>query len=185
MRLVVIVGESGGGKSTLQRALCDEFGWERVVSCTTRQPRRGEKDGISYKFLSREEFDDLERRKKFFEVTEYDGEKYGTLRQDLFSDNVRVMVRTPSGAKALKEVYGNGVFIVYLQVDAKTRIGALRLRGEKEEVIQKRVAEDRVVFKDAERMASITLTNRSFKMLPNCLANLVGNTALKTFADGF
>jgi guanylate kinase len=54
----VITGPSGVGKGTLIRGLMERIGnLELSVSATTRAPRPGERDGVDYHFLSREEFD--------------------------------------------------------------------------------------------------------------------------------
>ena len=54
--LVVISGPSGVGKGTIAMLLTEREGYALSVSCTTRPPRPGEKNGREYFFLSREEF---------------------------------------------------------------------------------------------------------------------------------
>ena len=44
---VIICGRSGTGKSTLEEELIG-MGYGRIISCTTRPPREGEKDGVDY-----------------------------------------------------------------------------------------------------------------------------------------
>ena len=57
-RVFVITGPSGVGKGTLIRGLMERLpGLELSVSATTRAPRPGERDGVDYHFLAREEFD--------------------------------------------------------------------------------------------------------------------------------
>jgi len=56
--ILVVSGPSGSGKTSLARAVCEELG-ERAyfsVSTTTRPKREGEKNGVDYFFVSREEF---------------------------------------------------------------------------------------------------------------------------------
>jgi guanylate kinase len=53
------------------------------VSATTRAPRPGERDGVDYHFLSREEFDRRVARGDFVEHADYAGRSYGTLRSEL------------------------------------------------------------------------------------------------------
>ena len=56
---------------------------ELSVSATTRAPRPGEKDGVDYHFLTREEFERRVRAGEFVEHADYAGRSYGTLRSEL------------------------------------------------------------------------------------------------------
>jgi guanylate kinase len=53
------------------------------VSATTRAPRPGERDGVDYHFMSREEFDRRVAGGEFVEHADYAGRSYGTLRSEL------------------------------------------------------------------------------------------------------
>jgi guanylate kinase len=83
--VVVLSAPSGGGKTTISRALLQRhpkrFGYS--VSATTRRPRAGERDGEAYHFLSREEFQRRRGAGEFLEWAEYAGELYGTLRAEV------------------------------------------------------------------------------------------------------
>jgi guanylate kinase len=83
-RVFVITGPSGVGKGTLIRGLLErlpELGLS--VSATTRPPRAGERDGIHYHFMDRDEFEQRVRRDEFVEHASYSGAGYGTLRSEL------------------------------------------------------------------------------------------------------
>ena len=75
---LVICAPSGAGKSTLIGMLRREFPLEFSVSCTTRAPREGERDGVDYWFVGSDEF--LRRRGEgfFAEWAEVHGNFYGT-----------------------------------------------------------------------------------------------------------
>ncbi|KAJ1986710.1 guanylate kinase [Dimargaris cristalligena] len=79
-RPVVLSGPSGTGKSTLLKLLFKDhpntFGFS--VSHTTRQPREGEKDGVSYHFVTRPEFERAVTNGEFIESAEFSGNYYGT-----------------------------------------------------------------------------------------------------------
>jgi len=79
--VVVLAAPSGGGKTTIARALVarwpDRYGFS--VSATTRPRRPGEQDGRDYLFLSKDEFRRRQGAGEFLEWAEYAGELYGTL----------------------------------------------------------------------------------------------------------
>jgi len=83
-RVFVITGPSGVGKGTLIRGLMErEPRLQLSVSATTRDPRPGERDGVDYHFLTREEFDRRVTGGEFVEHADYAGRSYGTLRSEL------------------------------------------------------------------------------------------------------
>jgi guanylate kinase len=92
-RVFVITGPSGVGKGTLIRGLMERLPELQLsVSATTRAPRPGERDGVDYHFLTREEFDRRVREGEFVEHADYAGRSYGTLRSEL---GERVRAGTP------------------------------------------------------------------------------------------
>jgi guanylate kinase len=77
--LVVISGPSGVGKDTIiERLLRADSNLTYSVSCTTRPPRPGERDGVHYTFISRERFEELIEKGHFLEWATYGGNLYGT-----------------------------------------------------------------------------------------------------------
>jgi guanylate kinase len=77
--LVVISGPSGVGKDTLIERLRElDPRLQYSISYTTRKPRPGEKDGVSYFFVSRQNFEELVAQGFFLEHAVYNGNYYGT-----------------------------------------------------------------------------------------------------------
>jgi guanylate kinase len=77
--LVVISGPSGVGKDTIiERLLELDPNLRYSVSYTTRAPRLGEVDEVSYSFVSRGRFEEMARQGGFLEHATYDGNLYGT-----------------------------------------------------------------------------------------------------------
>ena len=83
-RLFVLSGPSGAGKGTVRTKAFEALSGVRFsVSCTTRPPREGERDGVDYRFLSDEDFRSLLDRGCFLEHADVHGYCYGTLREDV------------------------------------------------------------------------------------------------------
>ena len=61
--MIVIVGESASGKSTVEKILNEKYGMRKVVSYTTRPPRDTEVNGVDYNFISMNDFLDLDKEK--------------------------------------------------------------------------------------------------------------------------
>ncbi len=80
-RLFIYSGPSGVGKGTLLAPLIREGYVTLSVSATTRAPREGERDGVEYHFVSREEFERMIAAGEMLEYTEYSGNYYGTPRR--------------------------------------------------------------------------------------------------------
>jgi guanylate kinase len=84
-RLVVISGPSGAGKSTVVRELLEKcpLPMHLSISATTRNPRKGEVEGIDYFFLTAEQFAARRAAGDFLESKEYAGNWYGTLQSQV------------------------------------------------------------------------------------------------------
>lgn len=80
MRVLVVAGASGSGKSTVVRHLLEQFPqvFSLSVSYTTRAPRESETRDKEYHFITREEFEEKITNNEFLEYAEYAGHLYGT-----------------------------------------------------------------------------------------------------------
>ena len=77
--LFVISGSSGVGKGTVIKEFLNKHPeFKLSVSCTTRNPREGEKHGVNYFFLTKDEFKVLIEKGEFLEWAEFSGNMYGT-----------------------------------------------------------------------------------------------------------
>nr|WP_321499216.1 guanylate kinase [uncultured Dethiosulfovibrio sp.] len=82
--LFVLSGPSGAGKGTVRKEVFRRIeGLSFSISCTTRLPRHGERDGVDYRFISRESFLEMVDRGEFLEWAEVHGNLYGTLWHDV------------------------------------------------------------------------------------------------------
>ena len=80
-RLFVVSGPAGAGKSEIVKALLKKHDDVKLsVSCTTRAPRPGEVNGVSYHFVTDEKFDELDSQNAFYEWAHVHQNRYGTLK---------------------------------------------------------------------------------------------------------
>ena len=137
-KIFVVSGPSGSGKSTLLKAVQarKEFRGElaKIVTVTTRSPRRLEKAGKDYYFVSREQFLRLRQKGGFAESQEVFGEYYGTPKKDLLrvinSGKDALLCIDVKGALALRRIFPKeAVFIFISVVDARSLRQRLSLRS--------------------------------------------------------
>jgi guanylate kinase len=82
--LLLISAPSGGGKTTVcQQLLASVPGLQRAITCTTRTPRPGERDGVDYHFLTLEAFERQMAEGAFLEQAQVYGHRYGTLKREV------------------------------------------------------------------------------------------------------
>ncbi len=145
-RLIVVSGPSGAGKSTLIQAslkAVPELAYS--VSATTRNPRPGEKDGVDYIFLSREEFDRWIDEGRFLEWAEYSGNLYGTPEQkveELLKDGRSVILEIElQGARQVRVKRPDAV-MVFVRAPSlqETRRRLTGRATESEEALESRLA---------------------------------------------
>ena len=116
--LFVISAPSGTGKSTLCRELVKAFPeLSYSVSMTTREPRKGEKDGLDYYFIRRAKFEEIVKQGGFLEHAEVFANLYGTpkapIEAALAAGKDVLMDVDVQGAMAIKKM-PDAVFIFLL-----------------------------------------------------------------------
>lgn len=146
--LLIVSGPSGSGKTTLCRR-AEAAGLARYsISCTTRPPRPGERDGVDYHFLSPEVFAAKVEAGEFLEHATVHGNSYGTLKADITGlleagHNV-VMDIDVQGAASIRACQASVIRRAYADIYIHIPPAELeaRLRGRKtdsEEVISLRL----------------------------------------------
>lgn len=145
--LLVISGPSGSGKGVLvQKILSLRTDIGLSVSATTRAPRTGEVNGVSYHFMTKENFRERLDAGDFLEYNEYAGNYYGTLKNEVVSriagGTSMILEIDVHGAMNIKRQYPGAVLLMIAPPDYPTLEKRLRGRGDDvpEEVIQKRLS---------------------------------------------
>ena len=149
-RLTVLTGPSGVGKGTLVKLLLLRHPqiW-LSVSATTRAPRQGEQEGISYFFLSRQAFEQRVADAGLLEWAEFAGNLYGTPRQPVeqqLAQGRPVLLEIElEGARQVRRSFPQA-FAVFLEPPSFEELER-RIRGrgtDSEEAIQKRLQRARI-----------------------------------------
>lgn len=144
--LIVVSGFSGAGKGTIMHELLKRYDqYALSVSATTRAPRPGEKEGISYFFKSREEFEQMISDHALIEYACYVNNYYGTpkayVEEQLSMGKDVILEIEIQGARKVKKQFPETVLLFVTTKDAITLKERLIGRGtETPEVIEQRLA---------------------------------------------
>lgn len=145
-RPVIISGPSGVGKGTMVTRILEAHPgkFSTTVSHTTRLPRQGEIDGVTYHFISRLQFEEMIAKGAFIEYTTFSGNYYGTSKRTIRDQNAKGKIALLDiDIDGLKQVKRSGletqsIFLMPPSIEELER----RLRGrgtETEESIQRRL----------------------------------------------
>jgi guanylate kinase len=133
--LVIISGPSGVGKDTIITALQDRGHvpeYHYVVTCTTRAPRPGEIDGVSYRFLSVAEFMGLRQAGELLEANEVHANWYGTpkaeVREALARGQHAILKIDVQGAQVVKSRVSEALLIFVVPPSLETLVEHLKAR---------------------------------------------------------
>ncbi len=143
-RLFLLTGTSGAGKTTVARELLKRRkNLRRVITYTTRAPRKGEVHGVSYHFVDEPTFQQMIDEGVFFEWARVYNNLYGETRADveeLLAERFHVLiVLDPQGAKTIK-TSGFPATAIFLDAPDDAIIRRLKDRGKDDEAsIQKRI----------------------------------------------
>ena len=167
--IVVLSAPAGGGKTTIAKAVRDEFPdrFGFSVSATTRTPRAGERAGEAYHFITRNEFLRRKEAGDFLESAEYAGELYGTLREEV--ERVRKSGRhvlldiEVDGAEQVKKLEPKTIRLFILPTSPETWMQRLFSRkSETPDQIRRRLARAREEFSYAAHFDRL-VTNDDLK----------------------
>lgn len=166
--IIIINGSSGSGKTTAGKYL-EEFGFERIITTTTREIREGEIKDSSYYFVTQEEFDS----KEFIEKSVYAGNSYGTTTEEvekkLNAGKDIFAVLDINGVRAFKEKFGDIVKVIYLKTSGTKIRDRMKKRGDSTSKIIERIKfRNESLEQDNIRFADYVINNSfSEKYLKN------------------
>lgn len=126
--MIVLIGESASGKSSIEKYLVDNCGYNKIVSYTTRPPREGEVDGEDYHFITKSQFRRLKEQDFFAETAMYNDWYYGVAKRDCTDDKVAVL--TPHGLRQISKIKEINVTSFYINVPRRDRLIKILQRGD-------------------------------------------------------
>ncbi len=178
--LFVISGPSGSGKSSLiADVLKDLDNFEKSISATTRSVRRGEKDGVQYHFISKEDFEKQVEDGSFLEWAEYSGYYYGTPKKfvhDKLVAGINVILEIEvQGAMQIMEAKTAAYYIfIVATTTGELRKRLLKRGTDSHEEIEKRmvIAEEELKYK--KHYDCIIVNNNYNEALQNLKDVLLG-----------
>ena len=130
-KIIVFSGASGVGKSTvLKLVMAARPDLRFSVSATTRAPREGEVDGVSYFFVTREEFQRMIARGELLEYDEHFGNLYGTPISQVTSGGNVVLDVEPNGAFNARKANPEAMLIFITPPSMEELERRLRSRGD-------------------------------------------------------
>lgn len=159
--MIVLVGESASGKSSIERYLVDNYGYKKVVSYTTRPPRDGEIDGIDYHYISEEMFLKLKEEGFFAETAIYRDWYYGTAKKDCTNDKIAVL--TPHGLRQISKLKDINVISFYINVPRRDRLIKILQRGDNIEEAYRRSLSDVGQFDGIEDEVDFIIYNVGYE----------------------
>ncbi len=182
--MLMLVGKSCSGKTTIANEI-KQLGLKEIVSYTTRPPRPGEVEGITYHFITKEDFLDKKRQGFFAETVSYNvasGETwyYGSAVEDLSDD--KVIIVNPHGLEQLRKIKSLNPVAFYITVGEKTIWNRLRDRGDNADEARRRLKADDIDFSGIINDVDFAFSN-DIGLSPKTLAGIILDTYKKVIGE--
>lgn len=169
-KIILITAPSGSGKTSIVNHLMKKFPQLAFsVSATTRTPRKNEKNGVHYYFISEKEFREKIHNKEFLEwEMVYEGKYYGTLKSDIeriWKENkVPVLDIDVQGAIHVQQQYPVNTIAIFIQAPSAEELKRrLKHRGsESDESLQARLDKSSYEMTFKKHFENI-ITNENFQ----------------------
>lgn len=172
--LIVLTGKTASGKDTIKAAILKRYpSLKLIVTTTSRVSRGGEKDGLDYHFLSRDQFEKKIKSGDFVEWVEYGGNLYGTQKQELEqalntdslwridpsrAGEIRNFIKR-SFPKKLAAQLLKRLIVIYITVSDEVVLQRLSSRNLSDEEIKKRMEDDKKIWQQYQNSYDFIVEN--------------------------
>lgn len=161
--MIVLIGKTASGKTLIREELIRR-GYSGIITYTSRPVRKGEKQDVTYHFISEEEFKQKIDNNFFAEYNTYDtvfGKwYYGSALEDLENaDDKSVIILTPDGYRDVVDKLSKKPISIYIYANNSTIKKRLKKRGDNKDEAQRRIEHDNEDFKDVENMVDKIVYN--------------------------
>ncbi len=172
--LIVLTGKTASGKDTIASRLLSKYSYlKRVVTTTSRSLRSGEKEGIDYFFLTKEDFENKIKQNEFAEYVEYGGNFYGTYKKELektlSSDLIWKIDPFRAGetrefikrafSKNLAEQLIKRLVVIYITCEDQVILERLKKRGLSDQEIGQRMKDDKKIWQKYQKAYDFVIEN--------------------------
>ncbi|PIW68481.1 MAG: guanylate kinase [Candidatus Omnitrophica bacterium CG12_big_fil_rev_8_21_14_0_65_42_8] len=177
--LFIISAPSGSGKTTLCARLVELVdSLYRSISMTTRAPRSGEKDGVDYIFIEKQEFIKRQKKNEFLEWAKVFGEYYGTPKKHIThmlkrGSDVLLSIDV-QGAMKIKRLKLDAVYIFILPPSiAMLKERLINRSTDSKKAIRERLNVSRKEISCSQKYDYVVVNNRLEPALDNLRAIIV------------
>lgn len=176
--LVCLTGPSGSGKTSIILKLMELFPnlYTEAVSTSTRPKREGEVDGVSYKFVSPEQFQEIEDEGELIESITYNGNRYGIQKSEIQKyisiGKVPVLTVEPNGLIQVMKNHQGMIFKIHLVAPKQVLFDRMISRGDNSEDAKKRSEHDDHYFKSFDINYDLVIQNDEEMDLTHCALDL-------------
>jgi len=182
--LFVVSGPSGTGKGTIMKEYFKKYPEDNTflsISMTSRAPRPGDEEGVTYYFKTREEFLEARKNGELIESTEFCGNFYGTPKKPVYdmleAGKDIVLEIEVDGGSQVKRDFENavGIFILPPSIEELKR-RLLERNTESKEDLEKRIARAMKEFEEIDKYDYFVINDNLQEAVETFRSIIIGET---------
>ena len=174
--MIILIGDSASGKSTVEKVLNEKYGMKKVISYTTRPPKDNEVNGIDYNFISMNDFLEMDDEQVFVEIGAYRGNFYGSTKVQYDENTVATL--TPHGLRKLRKKLNMPFFSVYIKVPRKDRLIKMLTRKPNKDDVEECIIKNQYdvgMYNGVSDEVDFVIENPGYKLTPDEIAEIIYN----------